>query len=272
MFERHRAGVLFGIYSLVCFCLLAWSADRVVQTLKYSFYYLWMPAGSPLVAQIDQWGRFGRRFARVLRADQRADEYETRWVNDRLDAIHFRSLIQENERLAALLALPRWPHYKSIAARVWARDSADWFHSLLVHPAAPVAVGNAVVTLAGGRPAVLGQVRDILPDGKVRVVLLTDPFSALSAHVNRNGEQGLVKGLGSNRLLLDYLYSDADVHPGDDVVSSGLGGVFPPNLLVGRVLEVQAPAGGSAKKAVLIPSARLGYHREIMILSPETPS
>jgi rod shape-determining protein MreC len=272
LFERHRTTILFGAYTLVSVCLLAWSADRVVQSLKYSFYYLWMPAGSPLVAQMDQWGRFGQRLARLLRADQRAAEFESRWLDGRVDTVRQRMVEEENERLTRLHGLPPWPRYRRTTARVWARDATDWFHSVLVRPGAPVGVGDAVITVSGGRPVVLGQVREVLPDGKARVVLLTDPFSALSAHVDRTGDQGLVEGRGANRLLLNYLFSDAEVRPGDDVVSSGLGGVFPPGLLIGRVLDVLDPTGGSAKRAVLAPAARLGALREVLILSAESPA
>jgi len=268
LFERHRTTILFGLYTLISMCLLAWSADRVVQSLKHTFYYLWLPAGSPLVSQMDQWGRFGQRLARLLRADQRAAEFESRWLDGRLDTVRQKMLEEENQRLTHLLGVTRWPRYQRTTARVWARDATDWFHSVLVKPAAPVGVGDAVVTVQGGRPVVLGQVREILPDGKARVVLLTDPFSALSAHVDRTGDQGLVEGRGANRLLLNYLFSDADVHAGDEVVSSGLGEVFPPGLLIGRVLDVLEPTGGSAKRALIAPAARLGVLREVLILSP----
>ncbi|MBK6879173.1 MAG: rod shape-determining protein MreC [Elusimicrobia bacterium] len=272
MFERHRTPILFGTYTLVSVCLLAWSADRVVQSLKHSFYYLWLPAGSPLVAQMDQWGRFGQRLARLLRADQRAAEFESRWLDGRLDTVRQKMVEEENDRLTRLLGLPRWPHYRRTTARVWAREATDWFHSVLVKPASPVGMGDAVVTVVAGRPVVLGQVREVMPDGKARVVLLTDPFSALSAHVDRTGDQGLVEGRGANRLLLNYLFSDADVRPGDEIVSSGLGGVFPSGLLIGRVLDVLEPSGGSAKRAILSPAARMGALREVLVVSPENPA
>lgn len=269
MFQRHRSAYFYGVYSVLCLAFLAWSADRVVQSLKLSFYYLWSPLGSAVVGQLDHWGQTGQRFARVLRADQRALDFESRWLQDRLDAARLKSLEDENQRLTGLLGFPPSAGFRATAARVWARDPADWFHSLLVQPGpSPVSEGDAVITVQSGRPVVVGQVREILPDGKVRIILLTDPFSALSAFVARTGEQGLVEGRGGSKILLNYLFSDSDIRAGDDVVTAGLGGVYPPNILIGRVTEVLDAVGASSKRAVVSPAARLGFVREVLILSP----
>lgn len=272
MFQRHRSAYLFGFYSLVSLALLAWSADRVVQSLKLSFYYLWSPTGGAVVGQLDQWGHVGQRVAKILRADQRARDFESRWVQDRLDTARLQSLEDENKRLADLLGLPPSSGFRAAPARVWARDPADWFHSLLVQPGSPsVSEGDAVIMVQSGRPVVVGQVREILPDGKARVLLLTDPFSALSAHVTRTGEQGLVEGRGGSKILLNYLFSDSDVRVGDEVVTAGLGDVYPPNILVGQVTDVVEAVGASSKRAVVAPAARLGFVREILILSHSSP-
>lgn len=277
MFQRHRSAYLFGVYSVLSLALLAWSADRVVQSLKLTFYYLWSPTGGAVVGQLDHWGHVGQRLANVLRADQRAHTFESRWIQDRLDTARLKTLEDENKRLADLLGLSPSDGFHATAARVWARDPADWFHSLLVQPAIPVTEGDAVITVQSGRPVVVGQVREILPDGKARVLLLTDPFSALSAFVTRTGEQGLVEGRGGSKILLNYLFSDSDIRAGDEVVTAGLGEVYPPNILVGHVTDVVESVGASSKRAVVSPAARLGFVREVLILSrsksePETGS
>lgn len=268
MFQRHRSAYLFGVYSVLSLAFLAWSADRVVQSLKLTFYYLWSPVGGAVVGQLDRWGQVGQRLANVIRADQRARDFESRWVQDRLDTARMKTLDDENKRLADLLGLAPSAKFHATSARVWARDPADWFHSLLVQPgASSVSEGDAVITVQSGRPVVVGQVREILADGKARVLLLTDPFSALSAFVTRTGEQGLVEGRGGSKILLNYLFSDSDIRAGDEVVTAGLGEVYPPNILVGTVTDVAEAVGASSKRAAVSPAARLGFVREVLILS-----
>ncbi|MBL8024272.1 MAG: rod shape-determining protein MreC [Elusimicrobia bacterium] len=269
MFHRHQTLTLFGFYSLLSLAFLSWSADRVVHSLKITFYSLWSPLGGAVIDELDQAGRFGGRLADLFRADQRAREFESKWIQDRLDTARLETLEEENERLTGLLGISVGAGYRATGARVWARDPADWFHSLLVKIDSPtVAMGDAVITVQDGRSVVLGQVQELLPDGKARVLLLTDPFSALSAQVGRTGEQGLVEGRGGARLLLNYLYADSTVRAGDEIVTAGLGDVYPPHVLVGHVTDVVEPVGASSKRAAVFPAARLGFVRELLILSP----
>lgn len=269
MFQRHRALILFSAYSLISLALLSWSADRFVQTLKHTFFYLLAPSRLPIVSEMDRWGRFGVRMAQLIRADERARVAEERWLRERLDEKRAETLEAENKRLTALLGLPRWPAFETRAARVWARDPADWYHSVLVRggPETKAWVGNAVITTEGGRVLALGQVTETLPGGLARVLLVTDPVSSLSAHIARTGEQGLVEGRSANLLLLNYLFSDSDVKPGDEVVTSGLGEVFPAGVLIGRVVAVQEATRGSFKRALIAPAAPLASVRSVLVLS-----
>lgn len=273
MFKRHTAGLLFGIYTLISLAFLSWSADQFVQTLKHTFFYLLAPSRLPVVSEMDRWGRFGVRMAQLIRADERARVAEEKWLRERLDEKRLQTLEDENLRLTQLLSLPRWPLFDVDAARVWARDPADWFHSMLVRggPKTKDWVGNAVVTTEGDRVVAMGQVTETLPGGIARVLLVTDPVSSLSAHVARTGEQGLVEGRSANLLLLNYLFSDSDVKAGDEVVTSGLGEVFPAGILIGRVVAVQEATRGSFKRALIAPAAPLASVRSVLVLSHRAP-
>jgi len=269
LFQRHRTAIFFSLYSFASLALLSWSTDRFVQSLKYAFYYLLQPAGLPAVSALDQWGSFAGRVALLIRADQRAQKAESRWLAERLDEKRLATLEEENRRLTESLGLARWPRFTPHPARVWARDAADWFHSVIVRAGnrTSVRVGDAVLTIVDGRVTVVGQISELFPNGTARVLLMTDSFSSLSAHVARTGEQGLVEGRSADRLLLNYLFSDSDVRAGDEIVTSGLGGVTPAGLLVGRVLTVQEATRGSFKRAVLAPAAKLNNLRDVVILS-----
>lgn len=273
MFQRHKALFLLGLYSFLCLAFLSWSADRVVRSIQMGFHYLWAPSTHVLVDTLDHAGRFSARLGQLLWADQRARQFESRWVQDRLDAARMKELEEENKKWTDLYRLSPPPNFRAVAGRVWGRDAADWFHSLLVRPGAPVSVGDAVITVENDRPVVIGQVREVYPDTTARVLLLTDSFSALSAKVDRTGELGLIEGRAT-ALLLNYLFADSGIQSGDEVVTAGLGGVYPPNLLVGRVTEVLGASGSVSKRALVSPAARLGAVREVLILSrvpAETP-
>jgi rod shape-determining protein MreC len=70
-----------------------------------------------------------------------------------------------------------------------------------------------------------------------RVLLVTDSNSRLPVTIQPSGQQALLMGDNSPTPLLDFVEAREDVSPGDRIVTSGDGGLFPPGLLVGQVVE-----------------------------------
>jgi rod shape-determining protein MreC len=128
-----------------------------------------------------------------------------------------------------------------------------------------VKVGAVVRTPDG----LLGQVSDVSLVSS-QVMLLTDASSGVGARVVRKGEGkgvGIVQGGGRGRPLeLVYLKREDDVRPGDRIVSSGYGGVVPPDIPIGKVVSVTEDRARFLKAARVAPAAR-GYHvREVFLL------
>ena len=74
-----------------------------------------------------------------------------------------------------------------------------------------------------------------------RVILLTDAASAVPATIQPAGQSALIQGDNTAAPLIDFLENDDLVRPGDRVISSGDGGVFPAGLLIGQIAA--APSG-----------------------------
>jgi rod shape-determining protein MreC len=95
------------------------------------------------------------------------------------------------------------------------------------------------------------------------VLLLSDPSCKVAVRLKRSGEFGLAEGQGAQpgqppAVRADYLLKTADVQPGDEVVTSGLGGLFPKGLPVGRVADVALDASGLYQTARIELAADLG--------------
>jgi rod shape-determining protein MreC len=101
--------------------------------------------------------------------------------------------------------------------------------------------------------------------GYSKVRLLSDPNSGVAGIVQRSRAGGMVLGRGDGPLELAYVPKYADVEVGDRVVTSGLEGIFPKGLGVGRVTAVSDPAGAS--KAIQVePEVRFGALEEVLVL------
>ena len=106
------------------------------------------------------------------------------------------------------------------------------------------------------------------------VLLVSDPACKVSARIARTGSFGLVVGRGVNlkgHPLARMLFIDKEtlINEGDDVVTSGLGGVFPKDILVGRVEEVHIDEAGLYQYADILPQAVVDLTDAVFVTKAE---
>jgi rod shape-determining protein MreC len=138
-------------------------------------------------------------------------------------------------RLGDAVAYARRTNQPLQVADVVYADYASWLRSLLLfvgdrgaQPGQPVTDEHGLV----GRVIAVGG-------GYAKVQLATDRTSAVGAMVERTGRQGVARGDGHSGLELDYVPLQADVRPGDRVVSAGIDGIYPRGIPVGVVRAVR---------------------------------
>jgi rod shape-determining protein MreC len=125
-----------------------------------------------------------------------------------------------------------------------------------------VLAGQAVLDDDG----VVGQTLHVGP-WSAEVILITDPEHALPVAIERTGLRTIAVGAGdATSLALPYLPANADVRVGDVLVTSGLGGVFPPGYPVAKVTEVHKDAVQPLAHVRAAPFAHLETDREVMLI------
>jgi rod shape-determining protein MreC len=168
-----------------------------------------------------------------------------------------RHLEAENATLRKLLKFVPEPDARFVTARVIADSGGAFAHSLLLSAGASSGVGKgqAVVTGEGlvGRIAGVG-------DGAARVLLITDLNSRIPVLVGSDRTRAILAGDNSNRPKLLYLKPDAVIAEGDQVVTSGHAGAFPPGLAIGAVASV---SDGEIRVTPFVERSRLEYVRVV---------
>ncbi|RMH47807.1 MAG: rod shape-determining protein MreC, partial [Alphaproteobacteria bacterium] len=169
-------------------------------------------------------------------------------------------LEQENARLRALNRVHVSPRLSFATAEVLADSGGPFRQSALINIGARDGVidGSAVMDGLGlvGRVSGVGQTT-------ARVILLTDPNSRVPAVIRPSGRRAIVTGDNTDLPRIEFLESLEGVNPGDRIVTSGDGGVFPPELLIG---EVAARAGGPLRVRLAADYRRLEFVR---VLRPQ---
>ena len=174
------------------------------------------------------------------------------------------ALQSENERLRDLLGSAYKVGNRVLVAELSAMDLDPFRQQVVINKgsASGVFEGQAVLDAH----AVMGQVIHVTPL-TATVLLITDAQHALPVQLLRNGLRTIAVGTGTiNRLELPYLPNNADIRRGDLLVTSGLGGKFPPGYPVARVTEVQRIPGKPFSHVTAEPLAQLDRTREVLLV------
>lgn len=177
-------------------------------------------------------------------------------------------LQKENARLREMLDFKERTEYELLPAEVIARDPSNWFETITINrgSAHGITKDMAVITSQG----LVGNILTVSKSSS-RVLLLTDTRRAVSALVVRSrepGNIGIVEGFSEDNfsLRMSNLPPEANIQPGDSVISSGLGGVFPKGLMIGTVLETGLDQYGLLQQALILPSVDFNRLEEVFIV------
>jgi len=179
------------------------------------------------------------------------------------------ALAAENMRLRALLDSSINVSDRVLIAELLSVDMRPFTQQVIISKGARHNVyrGQPILDASG----ILGQVVHVTPLNST-AMLITDPSHALPVQVNRNGQRAIAMGTGdSNRLELPHLPNNADIEVGDLLVTSGLGGRFPPGYPAARVTVVIRNPGQPFAEVQAEPTGRLESAREVLLLWNNPP-
>jgi rod shape-determining protein MreC len=178
--------------------------------------------------------------------------------------LKFADLEKENIRLRSLIDSSFKLGEQVLVAELLSVNLAPYEHVVVVNKGNRFGVSKRQAVL--DENGIVGQVAEALPLSS-EIILITDPNHAIPVQVNRNGLYTIAIGSGQlNQLNLPFLPNNADIVPGDLLITSGLGGVFPQGYPVAIVNSfVEQPD----KPFAIIqaePSAALNTSRELLIV------
>lgn len=170
----------------------------------------------------------------------RQENIQLRVENSQLQAqiVELQQRLAETNVLSALLDFARAnPENRYQAAAVIARDPSPFLHYIIINRGSDNGLrrGMPVVTQQG----LIGRV-DAVTAGAARVMLITDPGSSINVRLEPSRADAVLRGQITGDLSLEMIPQDANVQPGDLVLTSGVGGGYPQNILIGQVTGVRS--------------------------------
>ena len=192
-----------------------------------------------------------------LRADGRI-------LNARLQKLEI--LAEENARLRSLLGSARKIADDVIVAELLSVDQNPYRQLIEINKGSSdgIEIGHAVIDDFG----IMGQVIHVNQQSAT-TILISDPEHAIPVQFVRSGTRSVAFGRGSTTLLeLRYLPATADIKIDDELVTSGLGGRFPPDYPVARVTSINEDRVHGFVTVFAEPKARLDSSREVLVIKP----
>ena len=176
----------------------------------------------------------------------------------------------ENERLRKLLDFRETLTGDVLTARIIGRDATGLARTLTIGrgEADGIVRGAAVLAPEG----IVGQVF-LASAHAARVLLVSDHNSGVDALVQRTRARGIVQGTVDGGCVLKYVKRTEDVQVGDELVTSGLDGIFPKGLPVGRIVTIDKRGQGLFQSAEVAPRVDFDQLEEVLVTrGPVTPA
>jgi rod shape-determining protein MreC len=155
-----------------------------------------------------------------------------------------------------------------VAANVFAHDPNNLKDIIAIDLGRADGLQEGMVVLTS-QGSLVGSVTRVLGD-VAWVTLITDPDSAVSALIQESRTQGVVVGAADGTLTMEFVKETADVQAGDLVLTSGIGGL-PPGELIGQVVEVGQAAPELFQEVRVQPLADLSRLEEVLVLTSFLP-
>ncbi len=176
----------------------------------------------------------------------------------------YREALIENGRLKKLLQIKRKRPEKSIVANVVGFDLASWRAIITIDVGKKQGVLKDMPVLSQG-----GVIGRVIEAGMThsRVMLVTDYNSRVAAIIQRNRARGILKGQGRGGCILDYVKKGIDAQVGDMVITSGLDGIYPKGLILGKIKLVGPGDRAELFQSILVePASNMDEVEEVLVL------
>lgn len=221
------------------------------------------------------WNQVGDYFVTQSSLKTQNQSLHEQHLSDAAQVAQLRALQAENQQLRKLVDLPVRVGYDTKIAEVIYAERDLFKRKIIVNKGADASLqtGQVVMDDAG----IVGQITRVYP-WLSEVTLITEKDHVVPVQVLRNGLRTIIFGAGdTSQLVLRYMPISSDIKEGDELVTSGIDGIYPAGIPVAKVTKIERDAAYPFARITCLPVGGVDKHRHLMILSglpklPEPPA
>lgn len=255
--------------ALAVILMLADVRLKITQPVRQAVSAVLFPMQWVVMQPVEWLGNAQDYFHNLNEAQAEAVEARRQMASMALKAQDAERLLEENRQLRALLELRPRLMVDTVTAEVMYETPDSYTRRVVLDKGqvAGIEAGSPVVDDLG----VLGQVTRVLPFSS-EVTLLSDRDQAIPVMIARTGARSVAYGDASNLrtdgMELRFMPNDADVQVGDELVTSGIDGIYMAGLPVAKVIEVERRAQSPFMRIYCEPVARIDGAQHVMVMKP----
>jgi len=223
------------ILSLIIVFFISLNSSLFPKKLKNSFYLFSEPLQKVFWEAGDEVSDFLGTIFEINDLKEENDQLKLRVLELLSENIEMENLEKENLVLRQALDLGIEKEFKLEIADIVGKDIAD--DSILIDKGSDYGFSKDLPVITKEK-VLVGRISEVYQNFS-RVILLSNQESSLDVEIEGRGVEGLIKGKGSFRLSLELVPKEKEIEENDIVVSSSLSGVYPSDLLVGKVKEIE---------------------------------
>ncbi len=218
---------------------------------------------------VERLGDAWRHYDDLLVTQEHNEELREQVASLSEENLQLREALVASGRLARIAEMRESFEVPMLPAELVGRDVSPWFRSVLVDRGRSDSVrsGMPVISEQGLVGLVTATSRSA-----AKTTLLLDPQSAIDGTVQRSRARGIVRGRGTDTLEFEFVVRGADVRADDLVITSGLGGVYPKGLRIGRITALSDPGSRLLQTATVEPAVDFGRLEQVFVMLRRSPS
>ena len=205
----------------------------------------------------------------IISLRTRNAQLETTVSQLQTQVIELQQRVNETEILAALVDFSRTnPESTYKAATVIGRDPSPFLHYIIINRGSndDIRRGMPVVTNQG----LVGRIDAVIADA-ARVELITDPGSSVNVYLQNADTNAVLLGSVTGDVSLDMISQNVSVEPGDLILTSGLGGGYPPDLIIGQVVTLRSLEFELFQQATVQPAVDFSRLEIVLVITNFRP-
>lgn len=262
--KEYRFYILLGAFVLIPLIAIDTTARAPRSYRFYDRAILWLttPVQAFLSWGIDSGVSFFHHY--IFLRHTREENQQLLDENKRLiqTIIHLEEAQAENSRLRKLLAFHEQFRIQGVVARVIAHDVSTEFRGIRINRGESSGIKKDMAVLHAD--GLVGRVYRVTAD-TADVLTLVDLLSAVDSVVERSRARGIVEGLTDDTCRLKFALRTDDIQPGDRLLTSGTGGIFPRGISVGTVSKTTKKAYGISQEVEVLPAVDFSKLEEILV-------